>query len=290
MGLNTIKQALKKNKSIDAISRILAYPMFAMEYRKSDKAADRRSKGYDDPQYLWLKQYKDKYKGKRCFIVATGPSLTLNDLEMIKDEYSFGMNSVVRTLDKTSWSPNFFMIEDEYVYDKLEQDITNFHQATKIPVIVGGVIPFRYPSAKEYYPYCLHYLDHKMYHRKGYGEFKFSDDCYNVVYDGYTVTMSVLQIACYMGFKKIYLLGCDCNYNQPKTHFIEYGHKDPKAAIMGDKMIEAHREFKKFADSIGVEVFNCTRGGMLEEYPRKSLETVLEEENENSSNSTDETE
>ena len=78
-----------------------------------------------------------------------------------------------------------------------------------------------------------------------------------------------------MGFKKIYLLGCDCNYNQSKTHFIEYGYKDGKIMFAADKIIQAHIAFKKFADAQGIEVINCTRGGNLEVYPRETLEEVL---------------
>ncbi len=276
MSVNSFKQVLKKNSKIDAVSRILAYPMFFIEYKKADKNAENRRKGYNDPKYSWIKSYKNKFSKERCFVVATGPSLKIEDLELIKNEYSFGMNSVVKALDRTSWRPTFFMMEDEYVYEKLEKDVMGYYRRENPTIIVGGVIPERYESAKNYLSYSLHYLDHKMYHKNGFGEFKYSDDCYSVIYDGYTVTMSVLQLACYMGFDRIYLLGCDCNYKQKQSHFIEYGHKDPKAAIMGDKMIVAHREFKKFSDSIGVKVFNCTRGGMLEEYPRKSIEEVLE--------------
>ena len=77
-------------------------------------------------------------------------------------------------------------------------------------------------------------------------------------------------------FKEICLLGCDCNYNAGKHHFLEYGTiKYNKLEDAGERMIRVHREFRKFADSIGVKVVNCTRGGMLEEYPRMSLEKVL---------------
>lgn len=42
-------------------------------------------------------------------------------------------------------------------------------------------------------------------------------------------------------------------------------------------MIAGHYEFKKFADSLGIKIVNCTRGGMLEVYPRMNLEDVLKE-------------
>ena len=39
-----------------------------------------RSLGWKDRRFMPLKRYKDKYKGKRCFITCTGPSLTIEDL------------------------------------------------------------------------------------------------------------------------------------------------------------------------------------------------------------------
>lgn len=275
MNLNRFKQLMKKNKQIDSVSRIIAYPMFLGQYKKSDMEAEKRHKGYDDPRYHWIKQLHNKFEGERCFVIATGPSLTMEDLNLIKSEYSFGMNSCVLAFDKTEWRPNFYAIQDEYVYEKLEECLVNADENDLKEVWVSENVAskFKLPERFEIFP--LHYLDHKMFHLSGYGKYKFSEDCYSCIYDAYTITFSIMQFVCYMGFKEIYLLGCDCNYNQKKGHFIEYGHKDPKASIMGDKMIQGHYEFKKFADSIGVQVFNCTRGGMLEAYPRKELEEVV---------------
>lgn len=289
MSNNKLKQLLKKNKLIDAISRIIFYPVFLYQMKKSDRAANNRACGYIDSRYKWIKDLKDTHKNERCFIVATGPSLTMEDLELIKGEFSFGMNSVIKAFGKTEWRPNIYMIQDEYVYEKMEDELSEISTREKFLIAVGGAVPEKYASAKKYLPYAIHYLDHKMFHMKGYGKFKFSDNSYNVIFDAYTVTFSVLQLAVHMGFKEIYLLGCDCNYNQKKGHFIEYGHTDPKAAIMGDKMIAGHYEFQKFADAIGVKVVNCTRGGMLEAYPRMQLEDVLKEKiNENNCNCTNE--
>lgn len=275
MRFNYIKMLLKKNKKVDWLSRSLCYPFFSMEYKKMDKEALLRRNGMCQEEYEWIKSYKDLYKGERCFIVATGPSLTTDDLDKIKDEYSFSMNSGALCFNETLWRPDFYFCQDEYVYGKIRNVVENLSQQDLPNVWVSDSIKKKYVIPGRFNVFPLHYLDHKMNHKKGYGEFKFSSDCYSCIYDAYTVTFSAMQMACYMGFKEIYLLGCDCNYNVPKAHFIEYGHKDPKAAIMGDKMIVAHKEFKKFADMIGVKVINCTRGGMLEVYPRKKIEEII---------------
>lgn len=273
--INGIKQLLKKNKTIDSISRIVFFPLLLTEQLKYNHEKNIRKSGYIDQRFKWIYDLKDSHVGERCFIVATGPSLRISDLDMIKNEYCFGMNSDIKVFDKTDWRPNFYAVQDVYVYEKLEEDISKVYNNESFLLAVEKSINAKYKSAASYNVFETNKLDHKMFHMKGFGKYRFSDDSYVEICDGYSITFSILQFACYMGFKEIYLLGCDCNYNQPKTHFIEYGHKDPKAAIMGDKMIVGHRYFRKFAESIGVDVINCTRGGMLEEYTRKSLEDVL---------------
>ena len=58
--------------------------------RKSQKEleenANNRANGFDDRQFSRLKEFENKYNGERCFIIATGPSLTIDDLEKLKDE------------------------------------------------------------------------------------------------------------------------------------------------------------------------------------------------------------
>lgn len=276
--LNDLKLALKKNKFIDSVLRIICSPVFVAEYYVSNMQVKKRIKGKLYLQYEWLRKLKDSHSGERCFIVACGPSLIYDDLDLIKNEYTFGMNSGVLAFDKTRWRPNFYAVQDEYVFNKLQSNIQKaILNGDLKEVAVNQIIYKRYKTESNYKIFYLHLLDHKMYHKNEFGKFKYSDDAYACVYDGYSVTMSLMQIAVYMGFKEIYLLGCDCNYKQKKTHFVEYGHKDPKFAIMGDKMIQAHYEFKKFAENCGVKVVNCTRGGMLEVYERKTLEEVLQE-------------
>lgn len=276
MNLNKLKMYLKKNSIVDTITRIIYTPIFKYQYNKFTREATMRKNGtVSSPKYDWIKGYKNKYVGKRCFVVATGPSLTIKDLDQIKNEYTFSMNSIILSFDKTSWRPDFYVIQDEYVYEKIEDALLETYNRNLNEIFVGGIIADKFNIPSNFKQYPLHVLDHKMFHLKDFGEFRFSDDCYSCIYDGYTVTFSILQLAVYMGFKEIYLLGCDCNYNNKKSHFIDYGHKDPKACIMGDKMIYIHTELKKYADKHNIKIVNCTRGGMLEVYPRKNLEDVL---------------
>ncbi|MGM9970056.1 MAG: 6-hydroxymethylpterin diphosphokinase MptE-like protein [Anaeroplasma sp.] len=277
MALKSLKVKIKGNKVIDSLLRIFLWPYFKVNMLKASKNTEKRKNGCYDEKYFWIKDLFNSHNNEMCFIVATGPSLTFEDLELLnsKKVFCFGMNSLIKIYNETNWRPNIYGIQDDYVYDSLKNEFnslsnyenTLFVSTTNISKVNDTKIDFK--------QFFLNYLDHKMYHKNNYGKFKFSDDCYACIYDAYSITFTLMQLAVYMGFKTICLLGCDCNYNLSKAHFIESGHVDPKAQIMGDKMIYGHYEFEKYAKSKGVKVINCTRGGMLEVYERKALEEMI---------------
>ena len=59
----------------------------------------RKITGYSK-DFGYLKEYKMVHKNERCFIVATGPSLRIADLEKLISEYSFGVivNDIIKIL------------------------------------------------------------------------------------------------------------------------------------------------------------------------------------------------
>ena len=48
-----------------------------------------RHLGIPDKKYNRLKQFRNLHKDNRCFIIATGPSLTYEDLEKLKNEVNY---------------------------------------------------------------------------------------------------------------------------------------------------------------------------------------------------------
>ncbi len=278
MGIPGLKQWVKSHKTLGKLARLCMRPLFWGQTQYAEWKGLLRSKGWSNPaKFAYLKDLKDSHLGERCFVVATGPSLTFDDLHLLKEKKMFclGMNSCVLALDKTDWVPDLLGVEDEYVYAKIEKALESASEdKLKDRILVSDNVSKYYKSARKYHIFPQSLLDHK-YDFDKIGKIKFSDDCYKIVYDAYTITFSMMQIAVYMGFKEIYLIGCDCNYEKNKEHFIDHGVKDPYAPQLGERFIYVHGKFKEFAQKKGVKVVNCTRGGMLEVYPRATLESVL---------------
>ncbi len=224
-------------------------------------------------RFKQLQQFKGIHEGERCFIVATGPSLTYEDIALLKDEITFSVNSIVKVLKETDWRPTYYGIQDSNVYEKIEDDVVN--SGLKY-IFVGHRLQNKFKSADSFIPYfhfsCFH---------GSHGEIVpltsgFSDDFSKIVYDGYSVTYSMLQLAVYMGFKEIYLLGNDCSYNiNDKQHFVESGFFDKQAVSVGERMIYAYTHAKKYADKNGIKIYNATRGGMLEIFERVDIDKIF---------------
>ena len=138
-----------------------------------------------------------------------------------------------------------------------------------------------YFSDKEWIQYPLTAWDYFNAYPEASFEDKvsFSDDAFKRVFDGFSITYSALQLAVYMGFKEIYLLGSDCNYEKGVKNFAEYrDEKHMNACVSnGERMIRAFEVAAKWAEAHDVKIYNATRGGMLEAFERVTLEDVLTE-------------
>ena len=65
---------------------------------------------------------KNKHKGKRCFIVATGSSINKLDLSLLKNEITIGINLILR---KKYFTPNYLCVADPTVIERHYNDIFN---------------------------------------------------------------------------------------------------------------------------------------------------------------------
>lgn len=282
-----IKKILKRNKYIHSFvikwrsSLYFIKHVLLSNFIFNLKKILRVSRINKNSPYEKLKSVKNKHNGERCFIVATGPSLTIADLEKLRNEVTFGMNSICLAFDETDWRPTYYGIQDEDVYMKLKEHIDQLNVNDQLNVkgkFISDTIlnQLGIQVADDFYIFPMNMLNHNMEHKKYHT--KFSDDAFAVVYNGYSITYSLIQIAVYMGFKEIYLLGVDCNYSSNmKHHFKDYGLVDSNFSLHGMKMISGYKEAKKYADKYHVKIYNATRGGMLEVFERVDFDELLSE-------------
>lgn len=246
-----------------------------------------------------MSHFYHKYDDQRCFIIGNGPSLRKEDLQKLKNSVSFASNSIYALYKSIDWRPTFYCAQDPIFCKEMmsnEESMQRVIQGCDAAFIalLGEGIQFReYPDMR--HVYYMRTLDA----RSGNGKLKFSTDCCEQVYTAGTITYSMLQLAVYMGFKQIYLLGMDFSYSVEKhednsitrqnvcNHMEEIEREEKKlykslisrwgssylAEI--DLQLAGYKTAKEYADAHDIEIYNATRGGKLEVFPRIDFDSLL---------------
>ena len=275
--LDSMKKLIKQNKVLYPVYKFVRKGMtFA-----SIKACNTIYKIFRENSPT-MEKYKGIHKNERCFIVATGPSLTMQDLELIRDEYTFSMNSIVNIFDETSFRPTYYLLQDGHVEKRLREKIQKLDLYSTCDLFLGlcnyysDSVSITKKTYKRYYKeanwYNLNYTYHcfNSYYHPDNVKMGFSEDLKIEALDGFTVTYTAIELAVYMGFKEIYLLGCDTTFggHVGEANSDKHPGKDEPAFFN----ILAYEEAKRFGDKHGIQIYNATRGGMLEVFPRVDLD------------------
>ncbi|MDD6071560.1 MAG: hypothetical protein PUC12_12240, partial [Clostridiales bacterium] len=94
-------------------------------YRKKKKEITARNDSMHAQYAANLEKFHNIHKGERCFIVGTGPSLQLSDVDRLKDEYTFGVNSCLTMYDKTDWRATYYGIVDSHTVEIMGEKLNS---------------------------------------------------------------------------------------------------------------------------------------------------------------------
>jgi hypothetical protein len=237
-----------------------------------------------------LLAFRDKHKGQRAFILGNGPSLNKCNLTLLANEITFGVNSIFLNYERMGFKPTYYFVEDVFVAEDRAEQI-NAHQ---------GSIKF----FGNYLRYCLHENTDTIWlnvciQYDEYPDFpNFSYNAARLLWVGGTVTYLCLQMAYYMGFTAVYMIGFDHSYQIP-TSLIEFGKKgrdflstedDPNhfhPDYFGkgyrwhnprvDRMETAFQKSRLAFEANGRTIINATIGGKLEVFERVAYEDLFRE-------------
>lgn len=228
-------------------------------------------------------RYKNLYWGKRCFLLGSGPSLTLDDLNQIyeKGELSFGANKIFKIFEQTRWRPDFYCATDRRILSFYQETIANLELSQMF-------IAYYHDRKLQKLADALLKKDNvnlfAMKESVSDDEIEFSEDPSEFIVEGRTVIYAMMQIALYMGFKEIYLLGVDFNYSDPtgydkkgQDHFCKNYIEEGEEVLISSQQycLKAFEKAKKYSQKHGVKIYNATRGGKLEVFERVDLESII---------------
>ena len=259
-----------------------------------------------------LTEFRNRHRGQRCFVMGNGPSLNKMDLEKLAGEIVFACNAAFLLFERVSWRPTYYTCVDTRVIRDRAADIrAMLDEYTGItaffPVSIhlhdgSGTV---YQSREIIPPGANRYYFNEVGNRESnHPETMFSLDADDYVVQPYTVAITMLQLAAFMGFSEIYLIGCDTSYKVQETVKQEgreingvgllltstrdddANHFDPRYFGQGrewhnpqvHKMLNHYRWAQLALRRTNTRVFNATVGGQLEVFPRVDFNAVIPQE------------
>ena len=232
-----------------------------------------------------LAALRDRHAGERCFVIGSGPSINRMDLSPLAGEKTFGFNAFFLIAERLGFLPSYYLVEDPLPAEDNAAAINGLEGTTRI-------LPWDLR-------YCLTPGEETIYVHfdRFYSDFpepgfpRMTSDASRVVFWGGTVTYMAIQIADFMGFHDIYLLGIDLSYQVPKdldgpritsdgedpNHFHpDYFGKgkrwhDPKV----ERMQKSFETAWQVLAGKGRQLINATAGGNLEKVPRVDFTSLF---------------
>ncbi|MCK4795710.1 MAG: motility associated factor glycosyltransferase family protein [Desulfobacteraceae bacterium] len=235
--------------------------------------------GRKDPRYRTsigrIVAMKDKHQGERCFIIGNGPSLRNTDLSLLKGEVTFGMNRIYLLFDQVGFATTYYVAVNKLVIEQCAREIASLTCPKFISWHARDEIDF---------------TTDMMFLHSRWDNATFYTDITKGIWEGATVTYVAMQIAYYLGFHKVILIGVDHSYatqGKPHTTVVSQGgdpnHFDPKYFGKGFRWqlpdLEtselAYRIAKYQFESKDREIVDATIDGKLQVFSKVDYGTLF---------------
>lgn len=307
MNLQTLKSVLRKIPGMSFLAYLRYFYFISPVTALKQKLKVNKYK--KTPEYDEIKKLKNTKLGEACVLVGNGPSVKMSDLDLIQQSGidSFGANRILDILDKTEWRPTYLSVMDPTF-------ITNEHTRTHTPeeyskqieesgvknaFLIHLLKDVLVPSEKHIYTYVNFAKTYSV------DLMPFSDDASVYVSDLGNVISYSIQIAYYLGYRKIYIYGIDGTYpkyldidGKFKIREISNAHVegirtnsyDAKKSVAAKSRYFAIKEggyadsrkdnkgynmCREFAEKNGMEIINLTHGGAIENFERQNFYDIF---------------
>lgn len=200
--------------------------------------------------YERIGDFKNLHEGKNVFILASGPSLARADLQSLNHRIVIGLNRSSLIYPDT----HYHCTMDERLFVEYEEVLRKS----------------RYLFTLEDRPFGLPI--------RLLGSEGFSFDLTEGIYSGYTVSYFALQVAVYMGFKRVFYVGLDLKHRPGQTHFFgsDSVSKNHETTEFPKMIRMLHQAADKLSTS-GVRVYNCSPDTNLDCFERVTLEWAVKQ-------------
>lgn len=222
-----------------------------------------------------IKALRDSHAGERCFIIGNGPSLKETDLTKLRNEFTIGMNRFYLAFPDLGFTTSLLLTVNDLVIEQCAEDLRKL----PIPTFVS------WRGRKWIQP-----AENLSYLYTSYDLPRFSGNASGRLWEGATVTFVAMQLAFYMGFKQVYLIGVDHSFatqGKPNTTITSTGedpnHFNPAYFGKGFRWQLPDLETSEVAYTMareayrkaGREIVDATVGGKLTVFPKVDYESLF---------------
>lgn len=152
-----------------------------------------------NPRASRLDWLRDRHRGERCVIVANGPSLNAMDLAPLRRETVIGLNKIHLGLPRFGFHPRYLVAVNPKVLSQSAREIAEMACVKFLAEGAARAAGFEEDA-------LTYFID------TGNTARRFSGDLARGIHEGWTVTHCALQIAYFLGFTDVLLIGLDHRY------------------------------------------------------------------------------
>jgi hypothetical protein len=227
--------------------------------------------------------YRNKHEGGRCFILGTAPSLnSLSNSQVgaLAQEIVFGVNSLYKAQVVSAIRPKYYVLLDNLYWEQWDhtfEDVANKYKKDA-PTFITDL------RAKKLAEQASPDKQHICVYAKKYPVTQMSEQLDKNIYGAMNVVSFSILAAMYMGFKEIYLLGCDYNAFCTAGQGHAYNDESELKTVRYNLAFylkfywvttEFHYLIAKLAKKKKISVINLTTNSLLDAYPKMRIESAL---------------
>lgn len=157
-----------------------------------------------------LASFHNRHQGETAVLVCNGPSLNQMDLRFLRKYTCIGLNKIFLGFKKFAFYPKYYVAVNDLVIEQSAAEI----KALNCVKFISQRNAHKVPESA---------LNHHINTTRPAQ--RFCTDIALGVHEGWTVTYTALQVAYYLGFKQVVIVGMDHRFTyqgQPnETHLLE---------------------------------------------------------------------
>lgn len=237
-------------------------------------------------------KFMNIHSGQRCFILGTGPSLndlTKEQVDKLKNEVVFATNSIYKASVVESIIPSYYTLVDNLCWE----NNTNIYENIMKKYDKQDIMFITSCKAKKIIDKTGIRKNTIFLYSKKYPTSHINCCIHKNSYITQNVVSSTIRTAMYMGFKEIYLLGCDYTsflvksnhcyddieeVEQAETFFKSRYNISSNLAMYLEayaRTTRFHYFLSKYAKEHKIKIINITPKSLLDAYPREDVSIIL---------------